>query len=142
MAILPRAFTLLYAWSVLARLHALPVTDNADLLSVHFRERHHSDAHSALLDQHGSGSHHHTRRRATNSGRAGLEFSQRNHAVSERIHALLLGGRHVVDTAFVHTRVLETHLQTLSTSLRSAVLGHGLPDGNVHGLHFSIIQSD
>jgi hypothetical protein len=58
----------------------------------------------------------------------------------ERIHLVLLGGGHVVDTTPVHPGILAARLQTLSASLRPAVLGHGLSTGDVHGVHIPALE--
>lgn len=139
---LSRAVALFHALLFSDRLHAVSVIDYSYFLSIHLRERYYRAAHSALLNQHGSRCHHNARGRAPDSGCAWVDTAQRLIAISERIHVILLGGGNLVDTLLFILGFWGHVYKLFSTSLRPAVLGHGLPTGHVHGLYFSIIKGN
>ena len=56
-------------------------------------------------------------------------------AVHRRLHAVLLGLCDVVDSVAGHPRRMEARRPAFSPALRSSVLGHGVSDRHVHGLH-------
>ena len=96
----------------------------------------------ALLDQHGSGGDHHPGRSDTDAQRAALSVSARDNAVPQRVHAVFLGYRYMVDSDVGYSGFLAAYLQTLPPDLSSPVLGHGLPPRYVYNLYPTIIKSD
>src|SRR5262245_25520327 len=98
-------------------MHALSFADYADFLPLHFRQHHDRGADTALLDQYGRGSDHHTRRRAPDHSGAVMEFPRRGARVLKRLHHVFLGGGDLVDTSAADTRFLASRYQTLSATV-------------------------
>src|SRR5690606_11012661 len=88
-----------------------------------------------LLDQHGSGGDHDPGRLHPPPGRGCVGLSRVAATVLDRVHALLLGDRDLVDSAPAHPRSLAARSAALPAALRPAVLGNGLPSRDVRGLH-------
>src|ERR1044072_3013438 len=80
--------------------------------------------------------------RALSPRRAVVGFRRRAAAVPQRLHDLLLGGGHLVDSSALHPRLLAARPEALPAALRPAVLGHGLPAWDVHGLHLPTLEGD
>jgi tellurite resistance protein TehA-like permease len=67
---------------------------------------------------------------------------RRGAAVRQRTHVDVLGHRDVVDSDAADSRRLETRVQSVPASLRSAVLGRGVSARHVHGLYVSTGTGD
>ena len=63
-------------------------------------------------------------------------------AVPDRLHAVLLGGRDLVDSAPDPARRVAARRSTLSAAVRPAVLGHGVPHRHVHRVHLPVGAGD
>jgi assimilatory nitrate reductase catalytic subunit len=107
-----------------------PPAEDADLLP-----RYLCPVDAALLDQHGCGRYHHPGRLDAHPQRRAVVAVAGVAAFSQRIYALFLGFRFVVDPLAPHPGRLAARGQALPVDLRPTVLGHGLPAGYVHRLH-------
>ena len=69
------------------------------------------------------------------SQRVDVHVPRRRAAIREGVHAVLLGGRHLVDPAAGAHRCVAARGSTLSAGVRAGVLGSGLPAWHVYGVH-------
>src|SRR5690606_11984016 len=89
----------------------------------------------ALLDQHGCDGDLDAGRIAPDPQCGGSAIPLLAPAVPERLHRLLLGDRHVVDSHAAAAWGLAPHLRAFPVAVRSALLGGGVPSRHVRGLH-------
>src|SRR5207245_3493864 len=100
----------------------LSSTDHFDLLPLHICERHGGLADTSILDKYGSGGNHDACGSTTNHCGAHMAFADRGGAILKRIHVVLLGRWHLVDSPPVHPWILVSRIQKISIQLHSLVL--------------------